>query len=98
MIVHPHGFARAAIIAGLLLLAFYFHNYLSGAKSIFQSAICDRNWAASEACETSSFMNNTKNATFQDAAAETVYSIEDLVTNSTLGVNNVQSPPFWMLV
>lgn len=86
MIVHPHGFARAAI-AGLLLLVFYFHNYLSGAKSIFQSAICDRNWAATEACETSDSLNNTKNATFQDTAGETVYSIEDLVTNSTLGVN-----------
>ena len=97
MIVHPHGFARAAI-AGLLLLAFYFHNYLSGAKSIFQSAFCDRKWAASEACETSDILYNAKNATSQDAAAETVYSIEDLVTNSTLGVNNLQHLPFWILV
>ena len=87
MIVPPHGFARAAI-AGLLLLAFYFHNYLSGAKSLFQSAICDRDWAVTEACEASESLNNATNATFQTTVAETVYSIENLVTNSTLGVSN----------
>lgn len=89
MLMHSHNFARV-VIAGLLLVGFYFHSHLSGAKLGFRSAICDTKWAATEACDTPSFLNNATNVTSQAAITNSVYSIENLVTNSTLGVNYTQ--------